>query len=262
MAETIFVGTTSRIKASFYGFDADGNSVLVDPDIDVTVEVRLSNAVVSTAIATRLSIGVFFYDWTPNVIGNFTIVFATEVNGIPRTIEVQFEVIDSSGVSTTQNLGEDTIVTFMPYPDPMFVDIDQLALLFPAAEPAEIAELIFDFTNEVIELTGLSTPTPLMREYVAAATACALSRIYDDLGLADQEDFQLGDLHITQRRQPKNKVPTRATATTWCELAGVLRLELGYSKSPMKTYVKGANVIIPMPSRQLKHQEWRSWNGD
>jgi hypothetical protein len=194
-------------------------------------------------------------DATPVYFTNGTTYFE---EGYKYRIKLSHNIKSVSGAT----LGDDKTITFMVGADPLFAETDQIAVFFPDADIIEITELIYGFSQEAIQITGLTSPTPLMQEYVTAATLCALSRIYDDLGLADQEDFQLGDLHITQRRQPKNRIPTRATATSWCELAGILRLELTSFKSPMKTYVKGANVIIPMPSRQLKHQEWRSWDGD
>lgn len=159
-------------------------------------------------------------------------------------------------------LDEEKVFTFMVGLNPIFIDYEQMLTYFPDAGPVEILELIYNYSVEAQELTDLVDPTPLMREYVTASVACALSRIWD-LGAGSSQTMTLGDLTITkQGGKATAGTLTRYTATSWCELAGVLRDELlrGSGKSGLKAIVKGANVICPMPSRRLKSQEWRRWH--
>src|SRR5204863_8462802 len=117
-------------------------------------------------------------------------------------------------------------------------------LLFPEADPVEIIELIYQFSveaNDVNESIQPDIPTPLMREYVFASTACALTRIYDPSAGDILSEISLDDLSIHSQREIKDLV-TRSNATTWCELAAVLRAELYRftSKSGIKAIVKGS----------------------
>lgn len=69
-------------------------------------------------------------------------------------------------------------------------------------------------------------------EYIKAATACELSKTYG-YGNDDELSVKLGDFSITNRSIPRSSI-NRGNATTWCQMAAVLRKEMLASKTVMK----------------------------
>lgn len=269
MAENVYVGATLTARVTFRT-EVGGASTIEDP-LSVTVRILDSDGHLITdatpASPTRLSTGVYAYQWTPQHIGVFTLeflgLFGTDQHSV---VPIHINVIDPAVITPPSapgvTLGEDRVITFMVEADPLFADPEDLAIIYPDTDPVEVSELIYTFSVEAQDVTGLVDPTPLMREYVFAATACALSRIY---GASDGDSYEvaLGDLHINKQFTNKSSV-TRANATTWCELAALLRDELyrAGGKSGMRAIMRGERVELPMPSRSIQRQEWRDWQPD
>lgn len=162
------------------------------------------------------------------------------------SLRQDFELVFTSGTTTV-----------------LYIDPTELAGLFPDATYMEIYELVHLFSLEAAQLLDLAAGEevpPAARDYVLAATACSLSRLYDLSGIGSGGDgaFRLGDLSVESARSGGSpSVLTRANAATWCELAAVLREELvaGRTGATIKAIVKGANYANPMPCRGIREKE-------
>lgn len=143
----------------------------------------------------------------------------------------------------------------------LYVDPSELQALFPEASYVEVLELIRMYSLEMADLLEISATDliPLdVQEYVKAAAACALTRLYDITGLGGAGDvtFRLGDLSVEGGRSIRNEI-NRANAGNWCELAAVLREDLlrRQTGAGMRAVVKGSNYPNPMPCRVIRHKD-------
>jgi hypothetical protein len=162
------------------------------------------------------------------------------------SLRKDFELVFSSGASGV-----------------LLIDPSELAGLFPDATYMEIYELVHRYSLEALELLKLDADDEIpsgARDYVLAAAACALTRLYDLSGIGAGGDgaFRLGDLSVESARSggaPSQM--TRATASTWCELAAVLRDELitGRTGASIRAIVKGSAYPNPMPCRGIREKE-------
>jgi hypothetical protein len=155
------------------------------------------------------------------------------------TLRQDFEIVFTSGTT-----------------GPLYVDPAELQSLFPEAGYVEILEFVSYYSLEVEELLDGKPITLESQEYVKAATACALSRIYDYAGGLGGGDgtIRLGDLQIEGGRSASARAAlTAGNASTWCQLAAALRADLtrGGLGAGMKAVVRGSNYPNPMPRRAL-----------
>lgn len=181
------------------------------------------------------------------------------------------EAVTANNTPSYNNLQGDQFFGCMINPYPFLVDPDIIQDYFPEADLMEIAELIYDSSQEIVDFfdngdfTQTITPTirSTMEDFVIANVCCALQRIYDIGGVNNQIGVTLGDLTVNQGNAPKTLVG-RSNATTWCELAGVIRNEVYNlsSKSGIRAVVKGSRLWNPIPRRHIEYQEWRSWGWD
>lgn len=144
----------------------------------------------------------------------------------------------------------------------LFIDPSELTSLFPDATYMQIYELVHIYSLEAAKLLDLDVTEeipPNARDYVLAATACALSRLYDLSGIGSGGDgaFRLGDLSVESARSGGSPSQmTRATASTWCELAAVLRDELVKGTgATIRVIVKGSAYPNPIPCRVIREKE-------
>lgn len=267
---TVGRGGQIRLTVNFYEFQ--GGS-LFDPQ--GTNEPTLKISIGSTAVLgplhydgvssiVREQMGVYSYVWTvatDAALGTYTVEWSGTIHGsTTKGIEL-VEVVaagDADAGSSSPTLEEDFFATFLAELDPMYIAVDEIQPFFPDASQIEIAEQIHIASSEVKGfLKGVSTPTPEGIDYVKAATACALSRIYE-YGFGGEElGVKLGDLSISARAMPKQNV-TRGNASTWCELAAALREEMLSSqggRANLKAADKGSNLANPMPSRGLRRHD-------
>jgi hypothetical protein len=144
----------------------------------------------------------------------------------------------------------------------LFIDPVELSMLFPEASAMEVFELVRLYSEEMqtVFRFGPDEPIPVeVQEYVKAATACALMRLYNfgGQGGADALSIRLGDLQVDNSKS--NNAPiTKLNASNWCELAAALREELMRinSGAGMKAIMKGSRYPNPMPCRQIRSKEW------
>lgn len=228
----IYVNDTVRFRVKFIDVDASGNEVQVNP---ISVLLKLfdsnNNLIISTT-PTTLTGSEYYYDYTPTTAGNYKVTFIGTLDG-NKTINVNQQVYVSTPTEDykpTIFLREDEIIAFAPDVEPLYVDPEELIPYFPDAPLLEIGEFVHIYSQEIKDMFGLldsedgSSVTFTMLEYIKAATACELSRVYGGGG-DDELSVRLGDLSITNRNLPRNTL-SRANATTWCQIAATLRKEI------------------------------------
>jgi len=157
---------------------------------------------------------------------------------------------------TEHTMIQDVELTYCGILDPMYIDVDELAAMYPDAGNVEIAENIHYFSQEVYKLLGLTeepTEVPFVAvEYIKAASACSLDKIYA-VASGFSTSFTLGDLTVNKpRTSPKNL--NRGNANSWCELASVLRGEIlsSSSRGGFRGVVKGDKLTNPIPVRKIR----------
>ena len=236
----ILVNDTVRLKVKFIDVDANGNQVQVSPVSVLMTITNSSNVLVISIVPTSISSSEFYYDYTPLAAGTYKVSF----NGIlanNTTINVNQQIYVSTPTEDyrpTVFLREDEIIAFAADIEPLYLDPEQLLPYFPDASLLEIGEFIHNYSIEIKNIFKLletedGTNIPFTAfEYVRAATCCELTRVYGNGG-DDELSVRLGDLSITNKNLPRNTL-SRANATTWCQIAAMLRKEMLTSKVGMK----------------------------
>jgi hypothetical protein len=236
----ILVNDTVRLKVKFIDVDDNGNQVEVSPVSVLMTITDSSNVVIISATPTSLTSSEFYYDYTPLAAGTYKVSF----NGIlanNTTISVNQQIYISTPTEDyrpTVFLREDEIIAFAADIEPLYLDPEQLLPYFPDASLLEIGEFVHNYSIEIKNIFKLletedGTNIPFTAfEYVRAATCCELTRVYGNGG-DDELSVRLGDLSITNKNLPRNTL-SRANATTWCQIAAMLRKEMLTSKVGMK----------------------------
>ena len=254
--DTVVVSDTVRITVKFKDIDADGNEVALSPATNPQVIIKnSSNATVVTDTSSQISSSIFYFDYTPTIADTYTVKF-TGILANSNTVVVEQKLYVSSTVEEyrpTVTLKNDETITFAPDVAPLYIDPDQLLAYFPDATLLEIGEIIHNHCLEIKQIYSMldaddgSSLSFIAQEYIKAASACELSRTYG-YGGEDEISLQLGDLHVTNKTIPRNKV-TRDNATTWCQIAASLRKEmLANSVGPMGFQMKGLPTVGPVYS--------------
>jgi hypothetical protein len=231
--DRVVVSDTVRITVKFKDIDADGNEIALSPASNPQVIIKnSSNTTVNSGTSSQISSSVFYYDYTPTIAGAYTVKF-TGILANSNTVVVEQKLYVSSTVEEYQPtiiLKSDESITFAPDVTPLYLDPESLLAYFPDASLLEIGEIIYNYSTEVKAIYNLldaedgSNLSFTVLEYIKAATACELSRTYG-LGGDDEMSLTLGDLSITNKSIPRNRV-TRDNATTWCQIAAALRKEM------------------------------------
>jgi hypothetical protein len=236
----ILVNDTVRLKVKFIDVDISGNQVEVDP-VSVSMSITDSgNAIIISATPTSLSGSEYYYDYTPALAGTYKVSFIGILEN-DTTISVNQQIYVSTPTEDyrpTVFLREDEIIAFAADIEPLYLDPEQLLPYFPDASLLEIGEFIHNYSIEIKNIFKLletedGTNIPFTAfEYIRAATCCELTRVYGNGG-DDELSVRLGDLSITNKNLPRNTL-SRANATTWCQIAAMLRKEMLTSKVGMK----------------------------
>lgn len=230
--DRVVVSDTVRVTVKFKDIDSNGLEVELSPSsVNVTIKNSSGATIISTS-ATSATSSIYYYDYTPTVADTYTLKFTgllTNANVV--TVEQKLYVSSTSEeYQPTVILKNDETITFAPDVTPLFLDPESLLAYFPDASMLEIGEIIYNYSTEVKAIYNLldtedgSGLSFTVLEYIKAATACELSRTYG-LGGDDEMSLTLGDLSITNKSIPRNKV-TRDNATTWCQIAAALRKEM------------------------------------
>lgn len=257
-------GGQIRLTVQFYEFAGGPPYDPADPKLELFLGSTLIGGPFlyssGAGPVVRESTGSYAYVWTvPSnaTLGTYAAKWSGTIYGSTASGTEYFDVVVAGSVSTgsgsPNTIKDEYVLTFMSGATPMYVDPDEIKYLFPEATYVEITEFITYYSLEVDEIAPETIGTTA-REYVKAATACALSKIYDYGGIGEETSIKLGDFSITNRAMPKQTV-NRRNASTWCELAAALRLELTRNAVSLKAIVKGSNYSNPIPERQLRRLE-------
>jgi hypothetical protein len=236
----ILVNDTVRLKVKFIDVDINGNQVEVSPvSVSMTIT-NSSNVIVISVTPTSLSGSEFYYDYTPSVAGTYKVSFSGILEN-DTTISVNQQIYVSTPTEDykpTVFLREDEIIAFAADIEPLYLDPEQLLPYFPDASLLAIGEFVHNYSIEIKNIFKLlatedGTNIPFTAfEYIRAATCCELTRVYGNGG-DDELSVRLGDLSITNKNLPRNTL-SRANATTWCQIAAMLRKEMLTSKVGIK----------------------------
>lgn len=260
MSHNTSIGNPVSITVTFRTWsEAEQVSALDDPTT-VVVTVKSGDTVVLTDTPTKVGYAVYSYTWTPETDGSFVVEFlgtfeddSTEL----ISVDILVGVHDTPGLTMV----EDYVYEFSGVIEPLYVDPEELAPYFPDATLSEIAEQIWiasSWVQQTLKIpTGGWPENVVAYEYVKAAAACALSGVYGNASLtadSNAESITLGDLRVEYSSQTPNPTgkSNRGTASTWCELAESLRLDLLHSSVGFKAVVKGSRYMNPIPSRKIK----------
>ena len=230
--DRVVVSDTVRVTVKFKDIDSNGLEVELSPStVSVTIKNSSGATIISTS-ATSSTSSIYYYDYTPTIADTYTVKFTGILsNGNTVVVEQKLYVSSvSKEYQPTIILKNDETITFAPDVTPLFLDPESVLAYFPDASMLEIGEIIYNYSTEVKAIYNLldtedgSGLSFTVLEYIKAATACELSRTYG-LGGDDEMSLTLGDLSITNKSIPRNKV-TRDNATTWCQIAAALRKEM------------------------------------
>lgn len=229
---SIYVNDTVRFRVKFIDIDAFDNEIPVQPISVIFKLFDSNNNMLLSLTPSALNESEYYYDYVPTQPGTYKITFIAILSG-NKTINSNQQVY----VSTTDKdykptifLREDEVIAFAPDVEPLYIDPEELLPYFPDAPLIEVGEYVHLYSVEVKNILNLldtedgSNLNTTALEYIKAGTACELSRVYGGGG-DDELSVRLGDLSITNRNLPRNTL-SRANATTWCQIAAVLRKEL------------------------------------
>lgn len=253
----MFLGDIARIRVDFYKENDDGDMVLTDPEtIDLTIYTSDDTVVHEDTLNDedhRLDEGKYEYQWSADQLGDFRFEFiATFDDTTTQTVNYYITVILPSDEDTSGDvLGEDYELEFSTSVDNVFGDVEYISEFFPDAKHVHILDILYRLSKDVISLK-IRNPEddPFVYEYVKLAALCELSRIYDTTGEGDEMSLSLGDFSIRTGSSESSETISAANASTWCELAWLLRRELFGAES--RQFVKGGKVDNPMPERGLQ----------
>jgi hypothetical protein len=263
---SVLVNDTIRIKVKFIDINAStGEQISVTPN-SVNAEIKKDDGtlVVSTA-PTALSGSEYYYDFTPTTPDTYKIKFVGYMSGgTTITVNQQLYVSTSSDeYKPTITLKADEIMTFAPDVSPLYLSPEEILPLFPEASLIEIGELIHFHSLEVESIYGIKSTYEAGKlayaaiEYIKAAVACDLSRMYN-YGGDDDVSVTLADLTVTARNFPRS-ITSRGNAVTWCQIAASLRQEmLAMKTGPRGIQPKGLpSLEISNPGRFVDPDTYR-----
>jgi hypothetical protein len=236
MSNTVLVNDTVKITVKFI----DGNQEEVSPsDVIVTIVDSQGEAVTAPTV-NEVSPSEYYINFTPTYAEQYTISFIGLIPNAPDIVASQILYVSDPDeeYKPTVTLREDEVISFGADISPLYVDPDEILLIFPDSSRLEIAEVIHAYSHEVNSLFSITADTvnPMeimasygippfsVYQYIRASTACELTRIYG-YGGDDELSVELADLKITNRNTPRSNI-TRSNATTWCQIAAALRKEI------------------------------------
>lgn len=236
----ILVNDTVRLKVKFIDTDINGNQIEVSP-VTVLMTIKNSNnETIVSIVPTAITTSQFYYDYTPSLPGNYKVSFSGILEN-NSTINVNQQIYVSTPTEDyrpTVFLRQDEVITFAADIEPLYLDPEQLLPFFPEASLLEVGEFIHNYSSEIKHIFKLldtedGSNVPFVAfEYIRAAACCELTRVYGNGG-DDELSVSLGDLSITNRNLPRNTL-SRANATTWCQIAAMLRKEMLTAKVGIK----------------------------
>jgi hypothetical protein len=221
-----------------------------------TVQVSIYNAddtLFATSSAQESTSSQYYYDFTPDQAGNYRVTFiGTFIDSSFITVNQQIYVsTPTDEYKPVITLRADETITFAPDVEPLYLNPEEILNFYPDATLLEIGEIVHYYSVEVKQInsyldtvTGADIPFNAL-EYIKAATACELSRTYAYGSPDDEMSVQLGDLTVVHKPISRTQID-RSSATTWCQLAAVIRREmLTHKTGPRNVMWKG------LPTRKI-----------
>lgn len=249
------VDDTIKLTATFRTWDDEVEEATIeDPVLVEGYVLDQSEAELDTFTPTKISDGIYFYDWTPQAVGIYILrMVATFADTSEDVVEETFYV-ETDSLATGDTLMVDTEIKFAGILTPLCINPDELLQIFPDATELDVAEALWRASTEAHSVLGLPSdtecPTSIVAlDFIKASAACELSRVFE-LGDGNEQSMVLGDFSVTYRSFPKSSV-NRGNATTWCELAAALRNEMIYKATSPRAFVAGAVYDNPIPERKL-----------
>jgi hypothetical protein len=228
----ILVNDTVRLKVKFIDVDTEGNQIEVAPASVLMSITNSDNEIIISTNPTALNAYEYYYDYTPTTAGTYRVSF-TGILENNTTINVNQQIYVSTPTEDyrpTVFLMQEETIYFAPDIEPIYLDPEQLLPYFPDASMLEVGEFIYTYSTEIKGIyklldteDGSNIPFVAL-EYIRAATCCELTRVYGNGG-DDELSVSLGDLSITNKSLPRTTL-SRANATTWCQIAAMLRKEM------------------------------------
>ena len=270
MASNIRVGQLLRVTVRFADFDySAGTDELLDPDV-VTLDLYKYNS--STSVYDYVSdlgpvvqedTGIYYYDWLTPEDGKFKLVFTGTVAGATPSEITDTRVFYIGTSVPTVTLASTQEFFFLSELDPLYLDPERILEIFSEADIVEVTEIIYRISLRLEEWFGTGlTITAEMEEYLIAATLCELSKTYlidgGIGGFGSGDNFTLGDLTVNNFSGSSSNTKKNVyigNASSWCELAFVLKNQLLRSQLTYKAIVKGSNYENPIPTRSLRRFE-------
>jgi len=260
VAAEAYVGDTTRLKVTF----RDYTGQIDDPDTVLfeilATPISATPTVLLSAVPTRESSGVYYYDWTPTAVGDFVARFTgtfTDASVDIVDLEVTVSLSSTSSADDEQTLGVDSEVNFASGLDPLYVDPEMLSSAFPDQTLLEIAEQVYVVSLEIYDLLSLEDDegvSDLVADYIMAQAACNLSRLYGSVTIG-AESLTLGDFRVDYGSTYGKSSVNRGNALTWCEVAASLRKEVMFKNAESATFMKGSNYYNPIPVRKIRSEE-------
>lgn len=267
-SSNIRVGQSLRLTVRFADFDfSTGTDELLDPtSVTLALEQYNMGATPSWGLISNLgpvlqdATGIYHYDWTTPSDGRFRLTFTGTLPGATPAVILDTRIFYVGTSVPTVILDSPIEFTFLGELTPLYLDPEIIKRYFPDVDMVEATESIYRISLQLDEWFGPNFEvTVLMKEYIAAAVLCDLSKMYliegGIYGFGQGENFTLGDLTINN---PGNTgAGFDGNASSWCELAYVLS-KLLISTQILTTYkpiVKGSNFFNPIPCRQIRRFE-------
>lgn len=249
------VDDTIKLTATFKTWDDENEeSTIEDPVLVEGFILDQNDAELDTFTPTKVTDGIYYYDWTPSVVGIYKLRFVATFADTSEDIVEETFYVETDSLATGETLLVDTEIKFAGVITPLCINPDELLQIFPDATELDVAEALWRASTEAHTVLQLSSdtecPTSITAlDYIKASAACDLSRVFE-LGDGNEQSMVLGDFSVTYRSFPKSSV-NRGNATTWCELAAALRNEMIYKSSGVRAFVAGAVYDNPIPQRKL-----------
>lgn len=265
------IGDTIKVTVTF----RNSLGEIEDP---VSVEWIIFNAPLSATpvvhagpgVPVKQSDGVYSYDWVTTSAGDYIVRFTGTFSDL--TIDIvddQFTVLPFN-IPEGSTLGVDYVVQVASELSPLYVAPEEVSPFFPEATLLEIAEYIHihsQYIKTMFKYGDNIDPNDVDQaalEYIKAATACSLSRIYDASGgfLSGGETVKLGDFSVGGSSGGSNRNAYGiGGASTWCELASLMQRELLFNNTRGRPFVHGSIYKNPIPERKLRSTSNRRAGG-
>ncbi len=236
----ILVNDIVRLRVKFVDIGQDGSQVNADVSAVLLKIYNSDNLQILSVTPISVNASEYYYDYSPSLAGVYKVTFSgIKTSGATIVVNQQVYVSTSSlEYKPTINLKENEVITFAADIEPVYLDPELLLPFFPDVSLLEIGELIYSASLEVKSIyklldteNGDNIPFTAL-EYIRASTCCELTRAYGNGG-DDELSIRLGDLSVTNRSLPRNTL-SRANATTWCQIAAVLRKEMLTAKTGIR----------------------------